>query len=405
VYIFIMTKALSMARAPGAAVRTPLALACSIALLVFAADLAFGLARDKAALALLIAVVALGTFACSYWILRHAPASDLAKPLPDRVRKAFDTLSEGVLVLDADGRIVQANESFRSLHGASELGFAGKRASDIPWLAAALSPRRSDEHPWTFAMREGLAVTGELLEIPQPVGAARKAKLAASPITDSRAVVRGCLVSFTDVTELDRKNAELAGALAALEESRQKIALQNSELQSLANIDPLTGCLNRRAFFEAGEALLRKNRAEGTLTCCAMADIDRFKLFNDTYGHAVGDQVIQQVARVLKAALRPTDLLCRYGGEEFCILLPGIDAARAAVIVERVWLRVEAQVGRGVRSIPDLRVTASFGLSGLEFDAADLKVLIDQADQALYAAKNSGRNCVVRYDEIAAVPS
>jgi diguanylate cyclase (GGDEF)-like protein/PAS domain S-box-containing protein len=389
-----------MTRIVGPAARLSFALAAAIALLLLIAELVFGLARDSTAFASLLAIMTIGTFLFCYWALRRAPAPDSAKPLPDRVRKALDTLSEGVLVLDADGRIVQANESFRALHGATELGLVEKRASDIPWLKTALGTRQSEQHPWSRAMRERAAVTGELLEIPQPAGAPHKAKLAASPIIDARAIVRGCLVSFTDVTELDRKNAELQRALAALEESRERIAMQNEELQNLANLDPLTGCLNRRAFLAAGDALVHKYRVEGASVCCAMADIDRFKLFNDTYGHAIGDQILQQVARVFRAALRPTDLLCRYGGEEFCILLPGIDAARAAVIVERVWLRVEAQVGRGIRSIPDLRVTASFGLAALDAGGADWKLMIDRADQALYAAKRRGRNCVVRYEEI-----
>jgi diguanylate cyclase (GGDEF)-like protein len=110
--------------------------------------------------------------------------------------------------------------------------------------------------------------------------------------------------------------------------------------------------------------------------------------------------VLVQVARVLKAALRPTDILCRYGGEEFCILLPGVDALRAAVVSERIRFRVEAQAGPGIRSIPGLRVTSSFGLSSIEFGAPNLKSLIDEADQALYAAKQAGRNKVVRYDEM-----
>jgi diguanylate cyclase (GGDEF)-like protein/PAS domain S-box-containing protein len=383
-------------------VRRSIALAAALAALVLIADLAFDLARDSTALAALLAIVTAGAFLFCHFTMRRTSEADSTTPFPDRVRKAFDTLSEGVIVLDADGRIVQANESFRALHGTGGVALAARRASDIPWLKAAFGPRTSDQHPWSRAMREGVAVAGELLEIPAPTGEPRKAKLAASPIIDARAIVRGCLVSFTDVTELDRKNAELQRALAALEASRQQIAVQNEELQQLANLDSLTGCLNRRAFLEAGDALVRKARAENSSVCCTLADIDRFKLFNDTYGHAVGDQVLQQVARVLRAALRPTDLLCRYGGEEFCILLPGTDAARAAVIVERVWLRVEGQVGRGVRCIPDLRVTASFGLAALDRDEADWKVMIEQADQALYAAKKRGRNCVVRYDEVTA---
>jgi diguanylate cyclase (GGDEF)-like protein len=353
-------------------------------------------------LVLLLVVITVGGFLLYYWYMRRVLEHlDPTKAIPDRVRKALDTLTEGVIVLDTNGRVVLANEAFRELHGEDKVGLSARRASEIPWLKAALgAERETEEHPWAVAMRDGATVTGDMLEIPHIDDGPRKAKLAASPITDGRGAVRGCLVSFTDVTELDRKNTELQGALSELESSRQKIEAQNEELKGLANIDPLTGCLNRRAFFEQADEILRKAKEDGSPVCCLMTDIDKFKSFNDQYGHAVGDQVLVQVARVLKAALRPTDVLCRYGGEEFCILLPGVDALRAAVVSERIRFRVEAQAGPGIRSLPGLRVTSSFGLSSMEFGAPNLKSLMEEADQALYAAKQAGRNKVMRFDEM-----
>ncbi|HTO49672.1 MAG TPA: GGDEF domain-containing protein [Burkholderiales bacterium] len=356
----------------------------------------------KHPLVLLLVVISVGGYLLYYWYMRRVLEHlDPTKAIPDRVRKALDTLTEGVIVLDTSGRVVLANQAFRELHGEDKVGLSARRASEIPWLKAALGGEREpEEHPWAVAMRDGATVTGDMLEIPHNDDGPRKAKLAASPITDGRGAVRGCLVSFTDVTELDRKNTALQGVLSELEASRQKIEAQNEELKGLANIDPLTGCLNRRAFFEQADEILKKAKEDGSPVCCLMTDIDKFKTFNDQYGHAVGDQVLVQVARVLKAALRPTDVLCRYGGEEFCILLPGVDALRAAVVSERIRFRVEAQAGPGIRSIPGLRVTSSFGLSSMEFGAPSLKSLMEEADQALYAAKQAGRNKVVRYDEM-----
>jgi diguanylate cyclase (GGDEF)-like protein/PAS domain S-box-containing protein len=352
-------------------------------------------------LVLLLGTMVVGGFLLYYWYMRRVLEHlDPTKAIPDRVRKALDTLTEGVIVLDTNGRIVLANEAFRELNGEDQVGLSARKASEIPWLRASLGEREPDDHPWAIAMRNGETVAGEMLEFTHLPDGRRKAKVAASPITDGRGAIRGCLVSLNDVTELDRKNVELQGALGELEASRQKIEAQNEELRQLANIDPLTGCMNRRAFFEAAEELLRKTREQNGHLCCLMADIDRFKSFNDTYGHAIGDQVIVQVSRVLKAALRPTDVLCRYGGEEFCILLTGVDALRAAVVAERIRFRVEAQAGPGIRSIPGLRITASFGLSSIEFGAPGLKSLIEEADQALYAAKQGGRNKVARYDEM-----
>ena len=109
--------------------------------------------------------------------------------------------------------------------------------------------------------------------------------------------------------------------------------------------------------------------------------------------------MIQQVARILKLGLRPSDLLCRYGGEEFCIVLPGLDLAQAAVIAERLREKTQSQVGPGVRSIPDLKVTASYGVSALQVGATSLPQLIEEADQALYAAKQAGRNIVSTFTD------
>jgi diguanylate cyclase (GGDEF)-like protein len=126
-----------------------------------------------------------------------------------------------------------------------------------------------------------------------------------------------------------------------------------------------------------------------------MSDIDKFKNFNDTYGHAVGDLVIQQVSRLLKRAMRPQDVLCRYGGEEFCILLPGFDLVNAAEVAEGIRLAIQDEAGPAVDAVPNLRITSSFGVSQLGLgDAKDLHHLIERADQGLYAAKEGGRNQV-----------
>src|SRR5262245_8034933 len=350
-------------------------------------------------LVLLTLVVVLGGFLVFSWYMRRVlDRLDPARALPDRVRKALDTLTEGVIVIDPTGRIVLANEAFRALHGEERLSYSTV-ASEIPGLKEALG-RPAADHPWRIAMRNGTKVAGEVLEITRVLNDPRKVKLGASPITDARGALRGCLVSFTDVTELDRKNTALEKALSELEVSRRKIATQNEELKQLANIDPLTGCMNRRAFLEAADALIRGARNGLTPVSCVMADLDRFKSFNDDLGHAVGDQVLQQVARVLKAALRPTDLLCRYGGEEFCIILPDLNADHAATVAERMRSRVEEQAGPGLRRRPHLTVTVSLGLSALEFGATTLSALIDEADRALYAAKQAGRNRLIRYDDL-----
>jgi diguanylate cyclase (GGDEF)-like protein/PAS domain S-box-containing protein len=345
-------------------------------------------------------LMSLGGFILYYWFMRRVLEHlDPTKAIPDRVRKALDTLQEGVMVLDVKGRIVLANRAFRDLSGDDDRKLLARDASDVHWLRAGLGEDREHD-PWTRAMTDGAPVSGDLIEIPQHEGMTRKATVSAAPIMDGQGNLRGCLVSFNDVTALDRANSELRSAMDELEKSRTQLEAANEELQKLASIDPLTGVLNRRAFFARAEELFLKAVEGGDAMCVLLTDIDKFKSFNDTHGHATGDLVLQLVARTLKAALRPNDILCRYGGEEFCILLPETRAAQAKVIAERIRFRVEAQCGPGVRTIPGLKVTASFGIAALEFGAGTLQELIERADQALYKAKELGRNRVVRHDEI-----
>jgi diguanylate cyclase (GGDEF)-like protein len=201
-------------------------------------------------------------------------------------------------------------------------------------------------------------------------------------------------VNFSDVTILHRINDQLLVTLTELEASKDEIRRQNEALHRLATRDPMTGCLNRRAFFDAVDPLYAKLLTEGGEVCCIMGDIDHFKSFNDRYGHAVGDLVIKSVAKCMGAGLREGDLLCRYGGEEFCFILPGSTQEQAAEVAERLRHSIETQAGAAVRDIPGLRITSSFGVASIKLGAKDAPELIDQADNALYESKKSGRNRV-----------
>jgi diguanylate cyclase (GGDEF)-like protein len=187
---------------------------------------------------------------------------------------------------------------------------------------------------------------------------------------------------------------EVAARTSELEEKQQELIRANETLAQLANFDPLTRCLNRRAFIEQAEQQFRVAVQEGANLCCMMADIDHFKFFNDQFGHPVGDAVIRGVAGVLQRSLRSGDLICRYGGEEFCMLLVGIDETVGRMLAERIRARIQREAGPGVRETPGLSVTVSVGLAMLGADTPSLDRLIARADAALYAAKHAGRNRV-----------
>ncbi len=210
------------------------------------------------------------------------------------------------------------------------------------------------------------------------------------------------LVEFK-TEELMHVNTILQETIVELEQSNGKILRQNEELQRLATRDPLTGCLNRRAFFSQVEAAVQAARDRAEPCGCLMLDIDHFKRFNDHYGHAIGDQVLAVVAAHTTAALRPSDILGRYGGEEFCAFLPGADMQVCEQVAERLRLAIALQSGMAIRSISNLHVTVSIGASSSELGGTELQHLMNQADKALYAAKRLGRNRVIRYNRLGVV--
>jgi diguanylate cyclase (GGDEF)-like protein len=195
--------------------------------------------------------------------------------------------------------------------------------------------------------------------------------------------------------QLTNINSALMRTVVNLESAQTEILRQNGELERLASRDPLTGCLNRRAFYALFEKAFAESREHGSELCCVMVDIDNFKRVNDRYGHAVGDQAIQAVANCLSAGLRLTDTVGRYGGEEFCLMFSRTTLAEATDLAERLRIRVGAEAGSRLRMVSGLTLTVSIGVSAIAFGARTPLELIDQADKALYAAKEGGRNCVM----------
>jgi diguanylate cyclase (GGDEF)-like protein len=159
-----------------------------------------------------------------------------------------------------------------------------------------------------------------------------------------------------------------------------------------ARSDPLTGIANRAGFMESAERVVARCRHDGTPVSAMMIDLDRFKLVNDKYGHAVGDDVIRKFCEITTAALRPTDVFGRLGGEEFAVVLPGSSIETAYVRAERV--RTAFAANCRVLGNHQVDATVSCGVSvNLEANET-LGTLLEEADTALYRAKAEGRNRV-----------
>lgn len=185
--------------------------------------------------------------------------------------------------------------------------------------------------------------------------------------------------------------------LARLRSGVRVIELER-RLSRMARLDPLTGLATRRTFQEAAQVELERSQRYGSPLSCVVLDIDFFKRINDTFGHPIGDTVLKGVAACLSEQCRSSDVSCRYGGEEFCVLLPETDEAGAAAWADRLRTlaaAIEFPLGRD-----PLRITISLGVAELTDEVAGVESLIDRADQALLVAKQSGRDRVVRYSSL-----
>jgi diguanylate cyclase (GGDEF)-like protein/PAS domain S-box-containing protein len=197
---------------------------------------------------------------------------------------------------------------------------------------------------------------------------------------------KAAMGNIADITE--RKHAEIEREALILELQRARDALHWR-----ANHDSLTGLLNRSAMIERLQQEMARSNRDGRPLSVLMLDIDHFKQINDTHGHLVGDEVLCGVATRIREAMRPYDLVARFGGEELLVVVPGCDSAHARSIAERIRLTICAKPFQTTKG--SIRVTISIGVASTETSGPqDLNGLISRADNALYEAKESGRNCV-----------
>jgi diguanylate cyclase (GGDEF)-like protein len=168
-----------------------------------------------------------------------------------------------------------------------------------------------------------------------------------------------------------------------------ELEFANARLEALATTDGMTGIANHRAFQDQLRAVVARSLRSEARTTLLLCDVDRFKEFNDCYGHPAGDEVLCTVAGLLKDHIREGDFVARYGGEEFAVLLPNTDTAEALEVAERLRCSIERHV------FPWRNVTISIGASAPMSGSIAPQFLVESADRALYCAKRSGRNRVV----------
>jgi diguanylate cyclase (GGDEF)-like protein/PAS domain S-box-containing protein len=304
----------------------------------------------------------------------------------ERFRVLFERSSDAHLLLGETG-IIDCN------HAATKLLGCEDKSQLLSLHPAVLSPefqpdgRRSDEKAaemdrlahengyhrfeWNHRKRNGEEFPGEVT---------------LTPVTlHERDVL---LVVLHDLS--DRKTAEQQARDYAivLKFQKEQLEVANAELEALATTDGLTGLHNHRAFQERLSEEISRAERQGTPLSVILLDVDKFKDYNDSYGHPAGDEVLRKVARLMRSGARETDLTARYGGEEFVLILPQTDQIGGMMVAERIRRYIEDNAWR-------LRpVTASFGVATFAPSDVYKGDLVARADQALYRSKQAGRNRV-----------
>jgi len=227
-----------------------------------------------------------------------------------------------------------------------------------------------------------------------------------SPVVDRKKNLLGRVITFNDVTELrsliekiNENNATLKRQNEELLRFQEELYDANKKLEKMAVTDALTGCYNKLYLLRQLENEIAAARRHKIPFSLMLLDLDRFKHINDTYGHLAGDDVLRGVVDIINKNLRKSDILARFGGEEFIIYVPYVDNEGAVVLADRIRSMIEEQTVNTL--IGDLSVTVSIGLiSVIKFESAGipedfLKELLARADSALYKAKLKGRNYIV----------
>jgi diguanylate cyclase (GGDEF)-like protein len=294
-------------------------------------------------------------------------------------------LAIGLATLDEQGRLIEANAGFLKLISVETPLSIGARVARffIQPDFATLNGLRADEANGTIYC--GLLTIGEYS------GQTRTLRARIWRVNQSLRLV----VEY-DVEELERLNdtilslnREYAKAQLDLAQINHKLQQREAQIVAASLTDPLTGAGNRRRLEQA--LIAETNRADrtGSKLTAFIADLDHFKMVNDNYGHEVGDKVLVAFGDLLRRRTRATDIVARFGGEEFVVLMPNTDLADAFAIADRIR---EAFAAFPIEPLPNT-VTASFGVAEMA-PGEQGNDLLRRADTALYDAKHSGRNRV-----------
>ncbi len=305
---------------------------------------------------------------------------------------ALRSAANGIVITDRTGVITWVNPAACLITGYDEEELVGKHTR---LLKSGRHPAGFYEDLWK-TVTAGKTWSGTIVNRRKD-GTEYHEEQTIAPVVDEAGAISHFIAIKTDVTEARRVQQALGRANEALAAQVKEIEVLAEMLREQALRDPLTGLHNRRYLDETiARDMARVSRAGLALSVAAI-DLDRFKLVNDTHGHAAGDQVLQRLANVLRENVRASDLVCRSGGEEFVVVMPGASLENAVARAE-AWRTAFAKESVTVREGVSLGCTISIGVALHRSRRETFDACLDRADAALYEAKRAGRNRVTSAD-------
>ncbi|GKU76242.1 hypothetical protein L3i20_v206390 [Paenibacillus sp. L3-i20] len=320
-------------------------------------------------------------------------------------RDVMNTMSMGIIVMDENDMIIEVNKVIKPIIRLRIGDFFKPEA-----LASQFKKDTADQLRMFFEAQRVRPMERQEIELTINLAQSMHIIVQSAPIMNQKRRIVGRVLTFQDVTELRMLVEETNTQNELLHERNRELLIMqdelsqaNKKLEHMAITDGLTGCFNRRYMMQQLESEVVTSLRQGVPFSIFIFDLDYFKTINDRYGHLIGDEVLCSTVEAVRSALRLTDVLARFGGEEFTVYLPQTNRDQADIIAELVKSTVEKNrvpTGNGDCTVA---VTISMGVVSIErHDSTDLedpksflRELIAQADAALYEAKYNGRNQIV----------